>query len=178
MFHSRRAAGALDGPVGAGAKRPDGGPPIREILIPGLPGGGLSAYDQLGPVDLHQSADGSDGRPVYRVLSAHEYGHHRHGDVQPDMAHLFASNPYYRAWMTKPMELNAGLATRHRNSPAIAVPPSRRRHATSSLVRDRSQGAAFLPIRLRTCRAYPAVRASSSASMSSRDRDRTGAHLQ
>jgi hypothetical protein len=86
---------------------PDGGRPIREIPVPGLPSGGLSAYDQWGPVIYIDPQLIALGGAVFEFLRLHEYGHHRRGHVTPRMAYMFATNPYARAWITKPMELDA-----------------------------------------------------------------------
>jgi len=86
---------------------PDGGPPIREVPVPGLPQGGLSAYDAWGPVIYFNPQLKSLGPGVFTFLRFHEYGHHRLGHVTPQMVQLFASNPYYAAWIKKPLELAA-----------------------------------------------------------------------
>ena len=72
----------------AAGAAPDGGTPIREIPVPGLAGGGLSAYDRWGPVIYLNPQLMALGGGVFAFLRLHEYGHHRLGHVTPSMAFM------------------------------------------------------------------------------------------
>ncbi len=94
-------------PIALNAQAPDGGPPIREIPVPGLPQGGLASMDNFGPVIYINPQLMNLGGAIFHFLRAHEYGHHRQGHINPRNVQRMMTDPYYKAWITKPMELEA-----------------------------------------------------------------------
>ena len=80
--------------------------PVRMIWVPYNPQMASASFDQMGPVIYMGGQLQQYGPDFTRFVAAHECAHHIRGHLQMYMQG-FMGNPYYNAWMTPRLELDA-----------------------------------------------------------------------